>query len=117
MRLRQSPERAQRRRRCALVRPFRAFRGHRTVTQGGASLCPGLCCLRTFGAPRKALHFAGNHDFPILKSGAVQLVNYRPANTLKHLLQPQARGLTPRCSGTSGAGQLNVSDKWLKQVE
>ena len=36
-------------------RPYRAWRSRTGQTQGGAALCPGLVCCRTFGAPKRAL--------------------------------------------------------------
>ena len=69
----QSPARAQQTWRRVWLRPCRAFYTYGVATQGGASLCPGLSCLRTFGAPWKNLHIARTHYPPNLKSGAVQL--------------------------------------------
>ncbi len=47
-----SPVRAQQDEAGGLLRPFRALPVVRSKTQGGAALCPGLSCLRTFGARR-----------------------------------------------------------------
>jgi hypothetical protein len=43
------------RNRRTLFRPFRAWRLGADQTQGGAALCPGLICCRTFGAPKRQL--------------------------------------------------------------
>ena len=61
------------RRGAKFVAPLQGFDCGATNNPGRRCACPGLFCLRTVGAQRKALYIAKNHNVPILKSGDVQL--------------------------------------------